>query len=103
MVPTYVAFGIDRDDSWKEVIAVMPEFAAQCGRPDVATCYAHDGQHGSCIPHGLFGRYSQAGYKEYHNLLAELERIGYDVIVIPFDSIKDSKYWDMRVEQLKGL
>ena len=87
MIPIRVAFGIDLYDEFREV-------------PDNAACYAHVGQHAHCSLSGVRARYSQADYDEYKGLLDELCQIGYSVIVIPLQSIEDSKYRDMRVAEL---
>ena len=78
----------------------MPEVPGTRDYPDNAACYAHVGQHAHCSLSGVRARYSQADYDEYKGLLDELCQIGYSVIVIPLQSIEDSKYRDMRVAEL---
>jgi hypothetical protein len=100
MITTKVAFGIDLDDEFREVLAVMPEVPGTRYYMDNAACYAHVGQHAYCSLSGVRARYSQADYDEYKGLLDELRQIGYNVIVVPLSSIEDSKYRDMRVAKL---
>jgi hypothetical protein len=63
------------------ITAVFPRLPASCIDPDLMTCYAHIGQHGSCCRNWM-RRTRRATDAEAASLKAELERIGYRLKVV---------------------
>lgn len=95
-----MAFLIDRTEEVGEVVAVMPACAATVGRPNHCTCYVRNGQHGACDVAAMVNYYDQATPAEYADLQAELEGIGYNVLVIPKDCIDSNDYEGFRRREL---
>jgi hypothetical protein len=81
-VPTIVIFRkCNNDDS---VIAIMPELPFTDGGND-CTCYQHVGQHSGCNGWHYFSRPCDPA--DYADLLAELQRVGYNVRVMTTEQI----------------
>ena len=97
---TDMAFLVDRIGEIGEVVAVMPSCAATVGRPNHATCYVRDGQHGACDIVAMVNYYDQASPAQYADLKAELEGLGYAVNVISKDQIRCADYEVARREEL---
>lgn len=73
-----------KDKNNGEIVAVFPYlisgYKANINRFRM-TCYAHVGQHSDCVLDWYYGDTIPAKEKEYNNLKAELERIGYELII----------------------
>lgn len=91
-----VAFVLDKDGC---LCAVMPGLAGTVNHPEECTCY--DGQHASGRIDYFADSCIGAQPEWYANLLKELDRIGYDVTVIPFDNIENDEYLVARIKQLE--
>ena len=96
-----VAFVIDLEDETREVVAVMPAYAATIGRPNHCVCYVHTGHHGACDIDAIRHFYRDATPDEYSGLSVELNCVGYaDVVVIPMDRIDCAEYTAARRKRL---
>lgn len=95
-----VAFAIEKDGEDRDVVAVMPGMAGTVNRPYTCTCYAHMGQHSSGRIDYFTDHCVGASPDEYADLLEELDLVGYDVRVIPFDDIGNDEYTAARLREL---
>lgn len=76
---TPVLFRVERSGQFKgDITAVFPTIPASQG---CMTCYQHVGQHGSCSFDWYYGT-RKAAPATYADLLAELQRVGYDDLKI---------------------
>jgi len=83
-----------------DIIALFPETP---GSNDGGLCqsYMHLGQHGAANPNWVIQASYPATEEEYKDLLAELEKIGYDDLVIVKKQTRHSI--DVRLENIKKL
>lgn len=75
--PVIVLFRKESDSS---ITAVFPELPASGLDPHQMTCYAHIGQHSGCT-YSWYRTTTPASPEEYADLKAELESIGYNLVV----------------------
>ena len=90
-----------RDDDGGDVVAVFPGEAATVGNPSHMTCYAHIGQHSGAGTAYCAGCSEVTDPKEYADLSAELDRIGYNQHVVRKDCMFSAKYTNARCKQLQ--
>lgn len=78
--PVVVLFrrGVHKDNT--DVFALFPQLPADAGGK-YCTCYQHVGGHGSADYHGCMGSSRPARDDEFADLLRELRRIGYNLII----------------------
>jgi hypothetical protein len=70
--------GVRKGDT--DVFALFPQLPAD-NEGDLCTCYQHIGGHGAASYHGCMGSSRPAREDEYADLLRELRRIGYNLII----------------------
>lgn len=63
-----------------DIIAIFPGIYFD-NKKEFFMSYQHIGQHGACHP-DLLKNFKDASYKEYEELLKELESIGYDNLLV---------------------
>jgi hypothetical protein len=83
------------------VFAIFPGIAATVGRPEEVTCYAHTGQHHAANLSYCEDQTEVTDPAEYADLAAELLSRGYNVRVVPKDSIGGADYTAARRRQLQ--
>lgn len=87
---TRVIFRVN--EKYGEVVAVFPEIPSS-PRYSECMCYAHIGQHGGCTIE-WYSKTRAAKHNEYADLLRELQRVGYDDLVI-------RKRWTSRMDRAR--
>ena len=101
---TDVAFVIETDDEYRDVLAVMPGVAGTNYFRRDCTSYAHMGQHSACHFDYIREKCVGANPNEYADLLAELKRIGYDDIeIISICDINADEYTEDRRKQVYNV
>lgn len=96
-----IIFVIGKNDTTREVVAIMPGLAATIGNVNHCTCYVHIGQHSAADIDVIYREYENAQPAEYADLLQELCCIGYNVNVVPFTFLRRTYYTKLRRQQLE--